>query len=40
MKVNMPRLKAHYDADSRADYRFPAWDSVHVFPDGGGLPRH
>jgi len=32
-KVNLPRLYRRLEADTRFEYRFPAWDSRHVFPD-------
>lgn len=33
VKVDLPRLKAHFDADPRAVYRFPGWGSTFSFPD-------
>ena len=32
-KVNLPQLYRWFEDDARFEYRFPAWDSRHVFPD-------
>jgi len=33
VKVDMARLKKHFDTDERFDYRFPGWDTRYFFAD-------